>query len=74
MTVVQLTFVDLPVAGWAGRRAPLTGHVRQTVRQQAEAAGCDRFLLKPCPPSVLAGEVRELLLHPHHHAADTHAS
>jgi CheY-like chemotaxis protein len=39
----------------------LTGHAAAAVRQQATDAGCDRFLLKPCMPDALAGEIRDLL-------------
>ena len=39
----------------------LTGHAVGSVRQEATDAGCDRFLLKPCLPDVLALEIREVL-------------
>jgi two-component system cell cycle response regulator DivK len=40
----------------------LTGHVRGGIQARALAAGCDRFLLKPCLPADLALEVRDLLM------------
>jgi two-component system cell cycle response regulator DivK len=40
----------------------LTGLTLASVRQQAREAGCDRFLLKPCLPDALAGEIRDVLL------------
>jgi len=39
----------------------LTAHVLETDRQAAAAAGCDRFVPKPCPPDVLADMVQDLL-------------
>jgi two-component system, cell cycle response regulator DivK len=39
----------------------LTGHAIGSTRQEATDAGCDRFLLKPCLPDVLALEIRDLL-------------
>ncbi len=41
----------------------LTGHTDGSTRQKATDAGCDRFLLKPCSPDVLALEIRNLLKH-----------
>jgi two-component system cell cycle response regulator DivK len=40
----------------------LTGLTLASVRQQAREAGCDRFLLKPCLPDALAGEIRDVLI------------
>jgi CheY-like chemotaxis protein len=40
----------------------LAGHALGGVKPQAEAAGCDRFLVKPCLPDVLACEIRHVLL------------
>jgi two-component system cell cycle response regulator DivK len=40
----------------------LTGLALASVRQQAREAGCDRFLLKPCLPDALAGEIRDILV------------
>jgi two-component system cell cycle response regulator DivK len=40
----------------------LTGLTLASVRQQAREAGCQRFLLKPCLPAALAGEIRDVLL------------
>jgi CheY-like chemotaxis protein len=40
----------------------LTGHAFGRIKDKAEAAGCDRFLLKPCLPDVLALEIRDVLL------------
>jgi CheY-like chemotaxis protein len=39
----------------------LTGHAEPSARSQAQAIGCDRFLVKPCPPAALASAIRELL-------------
>jgi CheY-like chemotaxis protein len=39
----------------------LTGHTSDATKQEASAAGCDRFLLKPCLPDVLALEIRDVL-------------
>jgi len=39
----------------------LSGRAFGAVMQEAEAAGCDRFLLKPCLPAALATEIREVL-------------
>jgi CheY-like chemotaxis protein len=39
----------------------LTGHAEPSARSQAQAIGCDRFLVKPCPPADLASAIRELL-------------
>src|SRR6187455_1124047 len=44
----------------------LTGHAEASVKQQADAAGCDRFLVKPCMPDALAFEVRDVLLNRRH--------
>jgi CheY-like chemotaxis protein len=39
----------------------LTGHAYDSMKDQARAAGCDRFLIKPCLPDVLAFEIRDVL-------------
>jgi CheY-like chemotaxis protein len=39
----------------------LTACARPRERARAESAGCDVFLLKPCLPDDLLGEVRQLL-------------
>jgi CheY-like chemotaxis protein len=39
----------------------LTGRALGGVKDKAEAAGCDRFLVKPCLPDVLALEIRNVL-------------
>jgi two-component system, cell cycle response regulator DivK len=39
----------------------LTGHAFGSGREDANEAGCDRFLLKPCLPDVLALEIVNLL-------------
>jgi len=39
----------------------LTGRTFGSDEQQATAAGCDRFLLKPCLPDELAQEIRRVL-------------
>jgi DNA-binding response OmpR family regulator len=39
----------------------LTGHDDRSTRQEVSHAGCDRFLLKPCLPDVLALEIRAVL-------------
>jgi CheY-like chemotaxis protein len=40
----------------------LTGYVRDTDLRDADAAGCDRFVTKPCAPEVLADAVQALLI------------
>ena len=48
------------------RSAGIIGLTAQTfgvTRREAEAAGCDRFVVKPCLPDVLASEIREVLHH-----------
>jgi CheY-like chemotaxis protein len=44
----------------------LTGHAGADVVQEATAAGCDRFLLKPCLPDALAFQIREVLMNRQH--------
>jgi DNA-binding response OmpR family regulator len=44
----------------------LTGHTFGGMRSKAEDAGCDRVLVKPCLPDVLALEIRDLLHQPGH--------
>jgi CheY-like chemotaxis protein len=39
----------------------LTGRTFGSDEDQAVAAGCDRFLLKPCLPDELASEIRKAL-------------
>jgi two-component system cell cycle response regulator DivK len=39
----------------------LTGHAIGSTRDDAADAGCDRFILKPCLPDVLALEIRDVL-------------
>ncbi len=39
----------------------LTGHAGAAVKRQADEAGCDRFLVKPCMPDALALEIRDVL-------------
>jgi DNA-binding response OmpR family regulator len=39
----------------------LTGHDDRSTRQEVSHARCDRFLLKPCLPDVLALEIRAVL-------------
>jgi two-component system, cell cycle response regulator DivK len=39
----------------------LTGQGASAMQQQADAASCDRFLVKPCMPDALADEIRDLL-------------
>jgi CheY-like chemotaxis protein len=41
----------------------LTGHAVGSMKDRARAAGCDRFLLKPCLPDVLALEIHDVLKH-----------
>jgi DNA-binding response OmpR family regulator len=43
----------------------LTGRTFGSDEQQATAAGCDRFLLKPCLPDELACEIRNVLVARH---------
>jgi CheY-like chemotaxis protein len=42
--------------------AVLTGFVFGNVRQESASAGCDLFILKPCPPEVLCREIKSLLV------------
>ena len=39
----------------------LTGHAVRSTRREATDAGCDRLLLKPCLPDVLALEIRDVM-------------
>ena len=39
----------------------LTGQASASVQQEADEAGCDRFLTKPCMPDTLAVAIRDLL-------------
>jgi CheY-like chemotaxis protein len=39
----------------------LSGYVREADRRDAEAAGCDQFLTKPCVPELLADSVGRVL-------------
>jgi CheY-like chemotaxis protein len=39
----------------------LTSYALDGIKDKAEAAGCDRFLVKPCLPDVLALEIRDVL-------------
>lgn len=39
----------------------LTAYADESHRLQAQQAGCDAFLTKPCQPDALAGEIRRLL-------------
>jgi CheY-like chemotaxis protein len=39
----------------------LSGHAGADVQQQADAAGCDRYIVKPCLPDTLALEIRGIL-------------
>ena len=41
----------------------LTGQTFGVTKRAAEEAGCDRFVMKPCLPDVLALEIREVLNH-----------
>ena len=48
------------------RSAGIIGLTAQTfgvTSREAEEAGCDRFVVKPCLPDVLAWEIREVLNH-----------
>jgi DNA-binding response OmpR family regulator len=40
----------------------LTGHANDSAQQQADAAGCDRFLIKPCLPAALALAIHDVLI------------
>lgn len=44
----------------------LTSHSFCEMKDRAEAAGCDRFLMKPCLPDVLALEIRDVLTRTQH--------
>lgn len=48
-------------AGQAVRIIMLTGAMLGDERERAAAAGCDRFLVKPCLPEVLATEIRKVV-------------
>jgi CheY-like chemotaxis protein len=50
----------------------LTGHAVGAVRQEANDAGCERFLLKPCLPDVLALEIRDVLNYRRDREMSTH--
>jgi len=39
----------------------LTGHAGPSTAAEAQAAGCDRFLVKPCLPADLASAIMEVL-------------
>jgi two-component system, cell cycle response regulator DivK len=39
----------------------VTGRVSEGDRNEANRAGCDMFLAKPCPPDELATQVRRIL-------------
>lgn len=39
----------------------LTGHGGGDAAENARAAGCDSFLVKPCPPDAMVDEIRRLL-------------
>jgi CheY-like chemotaxis protein len=41
----------------------LTGSVLESERARAQAAGCDRFLSRPCAPAQLVSEIRAALVH-----------
>jgi CheY-like chemotaxis protein len=45
----------------AARIIVLASHAFGGVKDEAAAAGCDRFLMKPCLPDVLALEIRSVL-------------
>jgi len=42
----------------------LTGHALEGQSETARAAGCDRFITKPCEPAALAAEIRTILEQP----------
>ena len=47
------------------RRVPIvviTTRIEAQVRNQAVAAGCDRFLMLPCDPGDLMNQLRQILL------------
>jgi two-component system, cell cycle response regulator DivK len=51
----------------------LTGHAGASVKQQADDAGCDRFVLKPCLPDALACEIRDVLTERHDGTGEAHS-
>lgn len=51
----------------------LTGHGAEQMRRDAEAAGCDRYLLKPCLPDVLTAGIRDMVTLRRHRAEVTAA-
>ena len=53
----------------AARIIVLTSEPSAVLKDSAAAAGCDRYLVKPCLPDILALEVQELL--GHHGAGST---
>ena len=50
----------------------LTAQAAPSVRHQADAAGCDRFMVKPCLPDALAVELLDVLVHRHRDPAKAH--
>jgi two-component system cell cycle response regulator DivK len=72
MTLADSSGVDLARRLRADQRTRnvgiiiLTGNGFGSARQKAMDAGCDRFLLKPCLPDVLALEIRDLLTRRQH--------
>jgi two-component system, cell cycle response regulator DivK len=42
----------------------VTGHALSSAPERARAAGCDAFVLKPCPLDMLMVEVQRLLARP----------
>jgi len=54
----------------------LTGHALPGVSTSAKDAGCDAFIIKPCLPDAVVGEVRRLLKvfqKKHHRRRTSHA-
>lgn len=49
----------------------LTGHGTEQMRRDAEAAGCDRFMLKPCLPDELTAGIHDMVALRRHRAAVT---
>jgi CheY-like chemotaxis protein len=52
----------------------LTGDAYEKARRDAEAAGCEAYLVKPCLPTEVAGQVVRLLADARRRAADERAS
>jgi two-component system, cell cycle response regulator DivK len=50
----------------------LTGYAGAALRRQADEAGCDRFVEKPCMPDALAWAIRDVLANRRRGGIETH--